>query len=227
MGVFPGPEPNSDIPIWNPVPEWSTSTWKKSRGRRNRERRARQEKKEQKREKREKRLEEEKVLRDWLREWQCEDQPAVPAVTKMRRSSNRGKEKGTRWLRRILGASGKTKVTKTKNSLKSQEKREKAEEMRRRHKEQEGTKYKPGSRKASHQDRRVKAKLEKKRVTRKLSRKVKDKEEPKIKSDLQVKSAVVAPTNDDQTSSEQTKGLAKNLTETSSEGETDSSDDDE
>ena len=45
--MFLGPEPNSDIPIWNPVPEWSTSTWKKSRGRRNKERRARQEKKDQ------------------------------------------------------------------------------------------------------------------------------------------------------------------------------------
>ena len=54
VGVFPGPEPNPDVPIWSPVPEWSTATWKKSRGRRNRERQARQKKKEQKREKREK-----------------------------------------------------------------------------------------------------------------------------------------------------------------------------
>ena len=229
MGVFPGPEPNTDIPIWTPVPEWSTSIWKKSRGRRNRERQARQKKKEQKREKREKRLEEEKILRDWLREWQgCRNCPrCAPGVAKKKGVSNHEPEKVTKEVRRVLGRSFKAKISSKDTQRKIQEKRDQAEKMRRLHKEQEETKYKPGSRKAIHEDRRVKAKLEKKRklrMTRKLPSKVKEKEEElKVNSDKEVlRSPGERP---------DCEGDVPDLTndegETSSEGETDSSDDDE
>ena len=242
MGVFPGPEPNPDVPIWSPVPEWSTSTWKKSRGRRNRERQARQKKKEQKREKREKRLEEEKILRDWLREWQgCRNCPrSAPGVANKKPVSNHEPEKVTKEVRRVLGRSFKAKISSKDTQRKIQEKRDQAEKMRRLHKEQEETKYKPGSRKAIHEDRRVKAKLEKKRklrMTRKLPSKVKEKEEElKVNSDKEV---LRSPPSAQEMSSgrrqdcegdvpDLTGDEGENLTSlASSEGETDSSDEDE
>ena len=94
---------------------------------------------------REERMMVKELLRDWLREWPCED---LPTVKKPKRDpkAHHGTEEVTAEVRRMLGRSYKAKVKKSKDSQKgSQEKREKAEMMRRSHKEQElsGSKWKP------------------------------------------------------------------------------------
>ena len=95
------------------------------------------------------------VLREWLLEWSSEGLPAAVTVKKSKKdpTAHRGTEQVTAEVRRMLGKSFKPK-TKTKNSPKAlQEKRDQAEQMRRRHKEQESSKYKPGSREVAFKDR--------------------------------------------------------------------------
>ena len=106
----------------------------------------------------EERLRREMVLRDWLREWPCDGLPAVPALKKPKRdpTAHHCAEQVTAEVRRVLGRSSKAKIKKTKDSQKErQEKRDEAEKMRIRHKEQESlsTKWKPGSRNTTHEDR--------------------------------------------------------------------------
>ena len=106
----------------------------------------------------EERLRREKVLRDWLREWPFDGLPAVPAVKKPKRdpTAHHCAEQVTAEVRRGLGRASKAKIKKTKDSQKDrQDKRDQAEKMRISHEEQEslGSKWKPGSRNTSHEDR--------------------------------------------------------------------------
>ena len=127
--------------------------------------RARRSRRDRKKLLREERLRTKIVLREWLLEWSSDGLPAVPTVKKFKKdltAAQHGTEEVTAEVRRMLGKSFKPKM-KTKNSQKAdQEKRDQAEQMRRRHKEQESSKYRPGSREAAHKDRprRVKQRKE-------------------------------------------------------------------
>ena len=129
--------------------------------------RARRSRRDRKKLLREERLRTKIVLREWLLEWSSEGLPAVPTVKRFKKdmTGHHGTEEVTAEVRRMLGKSFKPKI-KTKNSQKAdQEKRDQAEQMRRRHKEQESSKYRPGSREAAHKDRprRVKQRKDRKK----------------------------------------------------------------
>ena len=130
--------------------------------------RARRSRRDRKKLLREERLRTKIVLREWLLEWSSEGLPAVPTVKRFKKdltAAQHGTEEVTAEVRRMLGKSFKPKI-KTKNSQKAdQEKRDQAEQMRRRHKEQESSKYRPGSREAAHKDRprRVKQRKDRKK----------------------------------------------------------------
>ena len=171
---------------------------------------------------REERLRKEKLLRDWLREWPCEDLPTVPAVNKAKwdPTAHHGKEEVTAEVRRILGRSFKAKI-KTKDCQKERRERDQAEQMRRSHKEQErlGSNYKAGSKNVVHEDRPGKAKQEKMRRKKlKTVKESKVEEEPKIKTGEEVKSPptvspvkspVISQTANKQSYSEETRGLTE------------------
>ena len=190
-GLVFGPEP---LPLNTRINRRAPNQHPKKKSRRDRARLARLAKKKVVKEER---LRREMVLRDWLREWPCDGLPAVPALKKPKRdpTAHHCAEQVTAEVRRVLGRSSKAKIKKTKDSQKErQEKRDEAEKMRIRHKEQEslGTKWKPGSRNTTHEDRSGKAKKRKamhekekkaKQEKLKTAQASKDQEESTVSSD--------------------------------------------
>ena len=155
--------------------------------------RARRSRRDRKKLLREERLRTKIVLREWLLEWSSEGLPAVPTVKRFKKdmTGHHGTEEVTAEVRRMLGKSFKPKI-KTKNSQKvDQERRDQAEQMRRRHKEQESSKYRPGSKEDAYTERprRVKQKQERKKKLQNVkkskgqeqskSQEAKSQEEPK------------------------------------------------
>ena len=189
-GLVFGPEP---WPLNTRINRRAPDQYLKKKSRRDRARLARLAKKKVVKEER---LRREMVLRDWLREWPCDGLPAVPALKKPKRdpTAHHCAEQVTAEVRRVLGRSSKAKIKKTKER---QEKRDEAEKMRIRHKEQESlsTKWKPGSRNTTHEDRSGKAKQEKEKKAKqekekkakqeklKTAQASKDQEESTVSSD--------------------------------------------
>ena len=141
---------------------------------------------------REKRLRRKEVLRDWLREWPCDDLPVVPALNKLKRdpTAHHCSDEVTAVVRRVLGRSCKPKIKKTKDSEKERQlKRDQAEKMRIILKKQEssGSRW-SGSRNTTHEDRPGKAKQEKARkVKQQKEEKAKKQKEKKVKQEEEIK----------------------------------------
>ena len=179
-GLVFGPEP---WPLNTRINRRAPDQQLKKKSRRDRARLARLAKKKVVKEER---LRREMVLRDWLREWPCDGLPAVPALKKPKRdpTAHHCAEQVTAEVRRVLGRSSKAKIKKTKER---QEKRDEAEKMRIRHKEQESlsTKWKPGSRNTTHEDRSGKAK--KRKAMHEKEKKAKQEKEKKTKQEKEKK----------------------------------------
>ena len=148
------------------------------------------------------------MVRDWMREWPCDGLPAVilPALKQPKRdpTAHHCAEQVTAEVRRVLGRSAKAKIKRTKDS---QKERDEAERTRMRHKEQESSKWKPGSRNTSHEVRRGKAKQEKERKAKQeKERKANQEKERKAKQEkakqdevkLEKKKAKLAVSSDEE-----------------------------